>query len=102
MLELNGELVELNCSAAGIGMDGDASRYRISQAEVIGGSHAIYQHAQVIPARNGLSYSAIVRGSRTLGQVVERGPVIEAPVDATQLSRLHHALQSFVDGITTT
>ena len=61
LLEFNGHVVELNCAAARVGMDGGAGRYRIGQAKIVGGRHAIDQQAQLVPACNRLGHRAVVR-----------------------------------------
>ena len=98
-LELDHQLVELDGATPSVSVDGDASGYGIHQAEVIGCRHAVHQHAQLIASGNGIHDDSVVWRSRPLRQSVDGWVVIQAPVHATQVARLHHALQGFIDGI---
>ena len=99
LLELDAQVVELNGAATGIGMENDASRYGISQPKIVGCGHAVDQQSELIPASDGLHHGAVVGTGGPLGQAVELGPIIEAPIYTAQLTRQHHALQGFVDGV---
>lgn len=100
LLEVDGQLVEFDRSAACIGVDGDAGRDGVRQAEIIRRRHAIHQQTKLVAPSNGLDDCAIVRGGGTLGQTVDSGFVVQPTVDTAQVARQHHALERLVDRIT--
>ena len=50
LAEFDDQVVERDGPPASIGMDSDARRHCIRQTQVVGGRHAVYQHAQLIAA----------------------------------------------------
>lgn len=101
LLELDDEVVELDRTPPRIGVDGHTRRHGVGHAQIVRGGHAIDQHAQLIPARDGIEHGAVVGRRGPFGQAVDHRPVVQPPVDPAQLARQRQALQRLVYRVTT-
>ena len=66
-------LPELDGAQARVRMHDDPPGHGVTEAEIVGGRHAIDQHPGLIAPRHGLDHAAIIRDRHLAGQPVRRG-----------------------------
>ncbi len=64
----------------------DTRRHGGGDAEIVGRGHAVHDGAGLIAAGHGADDSPIIGYGYATGQAACAGPVVETPVDATELS----------------
>ena len=80
-------------------MNDNLCRNGVGKTEIIGGGHAIDQHANLVPACDGLDNRARVGCAFLRSQAVDARSVVQSAVDPAEASRFHHALKGLVDCI---
>ena len=85
-LEVDLLIAELDRLQTRVDQHLDARRHGGGEAEIVGGSHAVHDGAGLIAAGHGADDSPIIGYGCTTGQAACAGPVVETPVDATELS----------------
>ena len=97
-LEMDFLAAELDRLQSRVDQHFDACRNCGGETEVIGGGHAVDDGTNLVAAGDGPDDGAIVGYGRAPGQPAPAGPIVQAPVDASQLARGGEALQGLVDG----
>ena len=64
-------LSQVNGPATCVGVDHDAGGYGRGEAQVVGGGHAIDEHAELVAARDGVDDLPIVGAGRLIREAVE-------------------------------
>lgn len=99
--ELDGEVVETDRATASVGMNDHVRRNRSRETEIVRGSEAVDEHANLVASGEGINDLAIVRNHWSFGQVVDPGHVVQASVDASQLASLDQTLKRLINGVST-
>jgi hypothetical protein len=97
LLELDDQVVQPDRSASRVCVNDDACWYRGGQAEIVGGGHPVDERAYLVPPPNRVDDSTVVGHYWLLCQPVYTRDVIEAAVDASEVSLLNESLQNFVN-----
>jgi hypothetical protein len=101
VFELNRQIVQANGSAPSVGVNHHACRNRSCEAEVVRGSEAINQHADLITSSQSINDLAIVGHGRPLRQPADPERVVEAAVNASEPAGVNEPLKRLVNGVST-
>ena len=93
------EVTKFERLQAGIGMDHDACRHRIGEAEVIRRRDPIDDHAVLVAAGQSIDDSAGIGTSGLGGQRVEARLVIETTRDTPDIARSGKAMERLINGV---
>lgn len=99
LFEGDGEVAELDRFCPRVRMDDCLRWYRIREAQIVGGGHAIDKHPDLIAARNSINNGFRIGGAVLLCQAIIPRLVVKPAIDAAQAAPFDEALQRLVDGI---